>query len=259
MRRALGSRLRGAFEVPVYRATTAPHVELPPGTVAENERGTFFLRTLRYPVGHVHGSISLGSGLVADRTRLLELARDARLEGFDPHRCLFLDTETTGLSGGAGTIVFLTGLGFFEAGDFVVEQAFLRSFADEAAALTHVANRLHERPTLVTFVGKAFDRHRLSSRMAVVAVRSQVLTARHLDLYYLARRAWRAELPDVRLQTLERYKLSLCRSCDLPGAEAPAAFLDWLRDGSGAVDRVFEHNRLDVLSLAALLGRLSAP
>ena len=33
-------------------------------------------------------------------------------ERLAPERILYLDTETTGLSGGAGTVAFLTGLGY---------------------------------------------------------------------------------------------------------------------------------------------------
>ena len=76
------------------------------------------------------------------------------------------------------------------------------------------------------------------------------------DLYYMARRAWKEQLPDVKLQTVERHKLGVHRSDDLPGAKAPVAFLDWIRDGCGEIDRVFEHNRLDVLTLAVLLAAL---
>ena len=61
-----------------------------------------------------------------------------------------------------------------------------------------------------------------------------------------------------RLQTVERHKLGVRRDDDLPGAEAPKAFLDWIRDSSGAVDRVFEHNRLDVLTLVTLFAALGA-
>ena len=72
----------------------------------------------------------------------------------------------------------------------------------------------------------------------------------------MARRRWRDELPDVKLQTVERHKLGVHRVDDMPGSEAPVAFLDWIRDGSGEVDRVFEHNRLDVLTLVTLMGLL---
>ncbi len=83
-----------------------------------------------------------------------------------------------------------------------------------------------------------------------------MLDPRHLDLFHAARRAWKHELPDTRLRTVEEHKLGFVRHDDLPGSEAPRAWLDWLRDGSGRVDRVMEHNRLDVLSLVALMGCL---
>ena len=83
-----------------------------------------------------------------------------------------------------------------------------------------------------------------------------MLTDRHLDLYHLARRAFGKDLPNVKLRTVEEHLLGLYRDDDLPGALAPAAFVAWLRDRSGRVDQVFEHNRLDVLSLVTLLGVL---
>jgi uncharacterized protein YprB with RNaseH-like and TPR domain len=88
-------------------------------------------------------------------------------------------------------------------------------------------------------------------------VRAPVLTGAHLDLYHAVRRAYGAAWPDTRLRTVEQRLLGVVRTDDLPGSEAPAAFLDWMRDGSGAIDRVLEHNRLDVLALAALLGALA--
>ncbi len=170
--------------------------------------------------------------------------------------CLFLDTETTGLSGGAGTTVFMVGLGFVDGEELVLEQVFLRSFAEERAALRQVAQRLQEHPLQVTFVGKSFDRHRLAARMTLHRLEHAMLDPRHLDLFHVARRAWKHELPDTRLRTVEEHKLGFVRHDDLPGSEAPRAWLDWLRDGSGRVDRVMEHNRLDVLSLVALMGCL---
>jgi len=139
----------------------------------------------------------------------------------------------------------------------VFEQLFLRDFGEEPALLEHVAARLAQRPVPVTFVGKSYDRHRIHARMAVHKVAAPVLTPRHLDLYHLVRRSHGKVLPDARLRTVEEHLLGLRRHDDLPGSEAPAAFLAWIRDRSGPVDRVLEHNRLDVLSLAALLGVLA--
>lgn len=233
-----------------------PKVALPEGEEAEYDGKRCFVRRLRYPLTTQHGAHALSVAEEADPHRLAELAGQPAMEGFDLRRCLFLDTETTGLSGGAGTIVFMVGMGFFTEDAFVLEQTFLRCFSEEPAALTHTATRLREYPHLVTFVGKSFDRHRIAARMAVHKVRAQLFSPLHLDLYYMARRAWKGELPNVKLQTVESHKLGLHRTDDMPGSEAPQAFLDWIRDETGAVDRVFEHNRLDVLSLVTLLGLL---
>ncbi len=238
------------------RLPNRSEVELPTGDVCCNAAGEFYRRTLRYPLDTAHGELRLAATSLVDRVRIAALARDPSLRDFDLAQCLFLDTETTGLAGGAGTVVFLCGLGWLDTEALCVEQVFLREFADEPGALRHVAERLAQRPLLVTFVGKSYDRHRLAARMAMHRIDSDIVRARHLDLYHLARRAWGRQLPDVRLRTVEEEMLGLHRDDDLPGAEAPAAWLDWLRDRTGPVDRVFEHNRLDVLSLVTLLGAL---
>jgi uncharacterized protein YprB with RNaseH-like and TPR domain len=256
-----GASLRAYLERRRDRLAGPPRepVDLPPGEERENEQGAFFVRSLRYPWDTVHGWFPLGSVADADWATVATWAKDEAFGAANLEQCLFLDTETTGLSGGAGTAVFLTGLGFAEADAFVVEQVFLRSFAEEPAALTHVAARLGERPLQVTFVGKSFDRHRLRNRMVLHRIESGVMDPRHLDLYYLARRAFGAVLPDCRLRTVEEQRLGLRRHDDLPGSEAPQAWIDWLHDRTGPVDRVLEHNRLDVLSLVTLLGLLGRP
>ncbi|MCA8966065.1 MAG: ribonuclease H-like domain-containing protein [Planctomycetes bacterium] len=232
-------------------------VALPDGEECRSAHGAFWRRELRYPASHVHGAVALGASRHLDCERLAALAKDESFAQLASDECLFLDTETTGLAGGAGTVVFAYGLGFFEGDEFVFEQLFLRDFGEEPALLEHVAARLAQRPVPVTFVGKSYDRHRIHARMAVHKVAAPVLTPRHLDLYHLVRRSHGKVLPDARLRTVEEHLLGLRRHDDLPGSEAPAAFLAWIRDRSGPVDRVLEHNRLDVLSLAALLGVLA--
>ena len=239
------------------RARGLPEIELPDGEEIENQRGVCFVRRQEYDLDHQHGALPLGAVRTMDWGRVAELAREPELE-LDLRQCLFLDTETTGLSAGAGTVVFMCGLGFVERDRLVLEQVFMRAFGEEAAAMLHVAQRLAEHPALVTYVGKSFDRHRLASRMTMHKISSTVLTDRHLDLYHMARRAWGSELPDVRLRTVEERRLGVFRDDDLPGSEAPYAFLSWLRDRTGRVDQVFEHNRLDVLSLVTLLAALGA-
>ena len=233
-------------------------VELPDARVCETEHGPLWLRELRYPLDHVHGELALSRGRRFEPARLATLAKREDFAQLKPDECLFLDTETTGLAGGAGTVVFAYGYAWFEGDELVLEQLFLRDFAEEPAMLRHLAQRMDEHPVLVTFVGKSYDRHRIAARLAVHKINAPVLTERHLDLYHVIRREYGKQWPDSRLRTAEERLLGFFREHDLPGSEAPVAFLDWVRDRTGPVDRVLEHNRLDVLSLAALLGAVAA-
>ena len=65
-------------------------------------------------------------------------------------RTIFIDLETTGLSGGAGTVAFLVGCGYFDLGAFQVRQFLLTSYASERALLYAVAE---------FFEGARSDRH----------------------------------------------------------------------------------------------------
>jgi uncharacterized protein len=240
-----------------FAVTPRAVVELPDAVVEATPHGPLWRRELRYPLQHRHGGVPLAHALELDGERLAAVARDEGFRTLDARQCLFLDTETTGLSGGAGTVVFAYGLAFFRGDEFVVEQLFLRDFGEEPAMLHHVAARLAQFPVPVTFVGKSYDRHRIAARLCVHRIEAPVLTERHLDLYHVVRRLFGKQWPDTRLATAERRLLSLERDDDLPGSEAPAAFLEWVRTRTGPVDRVLEHNRLDVLSLCALLGAVA--
>jgi uncharacterized protein YprB with RNaseH-like and TPR domain len=234
-----------------------PQVALPPGDELAGPHGACWRRVLRYPLAHRHGDVALARAARLDGERLAAIGKQPAFASLRVEQCLFLDTETTGLAGGAGTVVFAYGLGFVDGDDLVVEQLFLRDFGEEPAMLRHVAARLQERPVPVTFVGKSYDRHRIAARLAVHKVAADVLTPTHLDLYHVVRRQHGKQWPDTKLRTVEERLLGVVRHDDLPGSEAPAAFLSWIRDRTGAVDRVLEHNRLDVLSLVALLGVLA--
>lgn len=231
-------------------------VALPPADELPTPHGVLWRRELRYPLAGRHGDVVLARVRQLDGALLAKLGKDHAFATLRAEQCLFLDTETTGLSGGAGTVVFAYGLGFVRDDTLVVEQLFLRDFGEERAVLEHLAQRLAEFPVPVTFVGKSYDRHRIAARLAVHKVKAPVLTDVHLDLFHVVRRLYAKRWPDTRLCTAEQRLLGLHRHDDLPGSEAPAAFLQWVRDRTGPVDRVLEHNRLDVLSLVALLGAI---
>lgn len=182
----------------------------------------------------------------------------------NPEKWLFLDTETTGLAGGTGTYAFLVGLAWWDADGLQCEQLFLRDFTEEHSLLMALAERLVERPVLVTFNGKTFDwplletRYRMTRKLAVPEF------AAHLDLLHPARQLWRLRWGSVRLAELERNVLSTCtprigwtRDGDVRGDMIPQIYFDYLRGASPhALLDVLRHNQMDLRGLAALAGRI---
>jgi hypothetical protein len=180
--------------------------------------------------------------------------------GFAPgdlRRPLFLDIETTGLSGGTGTVAFLVGLAWREADGLTLVQYFLGDFNQENALLWAVGQCVRDAGVLVSYNGRSFDWPLLQTRL--VMRRAAWPSPPHLDLLTLARRIFRPRLPDCALQTIERAVLDLHRADDLPGSLIPSRYFAWLRGGDPRVlDPVFTHNRQDVLSMVLLLARFEA-
>jgi uncharacterized protein YprB with RNaseH-like and TPR domain len=82
----------------------------------------------------------------------------------------------------------------------------------------------------------------------------------HLDLLHPVRRHWKGVWENCRLATIEHRVLGVVREDDLPGAQAPRAWLDYLRGGAATdLRRVATHNAQDLRSLAALLLHLATP
>jgi uncharacterized protein YprB with RNaseH-like and TPR domain/alpha-D-ribose 1-methylphosphonate 5-triphosphate synthase subunit PhnG len=181
------------------------------------------------------------------------LAGHPEIASMDISEALFLDTETTGLSGGTGTFAFLIGLGWCEAQDFVVCQLFARDFHEEAPMLTVLQEMASEKRFLVTFNGRAFDVNLLSARFILNRLSDPLAGMPHLDLLPASRRLAGHRLENCRLTTLESEVLRLSRTSDVPGWEIPGRYFAWLRSGDGALlEDVFHHNRLDIVSMAAL-------
>ncbi len=223
-----------------------------------NARGSFGVRIEHFAPDFVHGSASLGAVLGARGGPLSLLTGDATLQSFDPRQATFLDIETTGLSGGAGTQVFQIGLLSFQDGGFELWQGFLRSPAEAPALLEACAARVRRRGPLVSFFGKSFDRHRLEDQMRLHSVEPPFVGRAHLDLYHPCKRLYGKSFADGRLSTMERELCGVVREKDLPGAFAPAAWFDFLAGREHLLEAVFLHNRLDVLSLASLCAHVSS-
>jgi uncharacterized protein YprB with RNaseH-like and TPR domain len=213
-------------------------------------------RRQRVPLDQAHGRMALAQGLCRLPPELAWLAKDAALEGLGLESARFLDIETTGLSGGAGSYAFLVAVGCMEGQSFRLDQHFLTHPAGEAALLAEVARELAAGTLLVSFFGKSFDRHRLEDKMRMHRVPPPFAGRPHLDLYHPLRRLYGKSFGDCRLSTLERALLGFERQDDLSGAFAPAAWFDHQAGRPHLLEGVFEHNRLDVLSLVALCAHL---
>lgn len=178
--------------------------------------------------------------------------------GFDISRALFMDTETTGLAGGAGTLAFLTGLGWVEEGRFVVEQYFLRDYSEEVHMLARIARRMRGYTHLVTFNGKSFDCPLLESRFTLMRMRGDWPEFKQIDLLHPARRIWKLRLERCNLATLEERVLGVAREKDIPGAEVPERYFHYLKTHDFAeMTEVIEHNRQDIVTLMLLMGRMA--
>ncbi len=177
---------------------------------------------------------------------------------FDPEKALFLDTETTGLSGGAGTVAFLVGLGRVEQGRFTVYQYLMPNYGAETLLLEKAAALIREAEVLVTFNGRSFDVPLLRSRFVMCRMEDPTRDMPHLDIIHPVRRVWKLRIRDCSLGHIEETVLGLRRDRDIPGAEVPERYFEFLRTGDMALlEDIVEHNRQDIVSLGTLLARLN--
>src|SRR6266568_2287827 len=240
------------------------------GRVVANGFGRALVIERRYESDRFHGERRVGDCVFedGDTLRLLDPGL-SRAEGAR-ERTLFVDLETTGLSGGAGTVAFLVGIGWFDVGAFQVRQFLLTSYAAERALLCAVAECFDAATLLVTYNGKTFDVPVMETRWLFHRMRMPLDSIRHFDMLHPARRLWRTRLRagasaeageaapsdddgGCRLGTLERILCGVTRVGDVPGMEIPTRYFRFLRSGdAGPLEPVMEHNRLDLISLAAV-------
>lgn len=229
-----------------------------PGRVCKNEYGCCYIIENRYSFDHVHGGCEIGTARNIGSDVLAAVGGDD-CDGLDAGKLLYLDTETTGLSGGTGTLAFLVGVGFFEDECYVLRQYFIRDYDEEPAMLAELAGLVQRSEGLVTFNGKSFDVNLLQSRFISNRMRPPFSDMPNIDLLYPARRVWGLKLESCRLSSLEENVLGHVRHDDIPGALIPSVYFEYLddRDATEMV-RVIKHNALDIMSMASLLVRLQA-
>jgi uncharacterized protein len=228
------------------------------GRVVANSFGRALVVDRRYESDRWHGTWRVGECEVSDGEHLRLLDPALPLPDGCGSRMLFVDLETTGLSGGAGTMAFLVGCGWFDVGAFQVRQFLLTSHAAERALLHAVAECFEDTALLVTYNGKTFDVPVMETRWSFHRMSLPLADVRHFDMLHPARRLWKirtamADSDGCSLGTLERILGGVTRVGDVPGLEIPARYFRFIRSGDARpLEPVLEHNRLDLISLAAV-------
>jgi uncharacterized protein YprB with RNaseH-like and TPR domain len=259
--KALGVRV-GTVDMP--QATPRqdnPIQDVLPGRFVATGQGETFIYEETFSAEYQHGSAPLHTQASLDLMALW--ARDPRLQELPLDAFAFLDTETSGISGGTGTYAFLVGVGRFEGSGpdrtFRLLQFFMRDPGEEVALLEALADFLAPCAALVTYNGKAFDAPLLKTRYTLHSIPVPFEGYSHVDLLPLARRLWRDRLPSRTLKTIEESILGAPRTSEeVPGYEIPWLYFDYLRSGDAApLKGVFYHNAMDIVALAALFSHVA--
>lgn len=180
-------------------------------------------------------------------------------EDLMPQDLLFLDTETTGLSRGAGTLAFLIGYGQIQGNDLVITQMLMRDYHQEIQLLMDLLKRLQASQCLMTYNGTSFDVPLLQGRLVMNRLQADLTRLPHLDLLHAARRIFRLRLGRCPLTRLEEVLFGFVREDDLPGSEVPARYFEYLKQQDDALlQDVLAHNQQDIHTLALLFLHLTA-
>ncbi|MFM8534059.1 MAG: ribonuclease H-like domain-containing protein [Acidimicrobiia bacterium] len=265
----LADRKGGSLGPPDY---TRAALELG-GALVEHSAGSVIIVDREYMAEMRHGHMPIGdivSTITAD-TEALHLmgqawpAANGVVEAGRQTRMLFLDLETTGLFGGAGTQAFLVGCASIEGSSIRVRQFLMPGFEHERAVLDELQSWAKDHGAVCTYNGRSFDVPLIDTRFMFHRVPCPLDGVPHLDMLHAARRLWRQRPvtlgPDnddsaCTLGVLEKHIAGLHRVGDVPGYEIPSRFFNFVRTGDARpLEAVMEHNRLDLISLAAVLAR----
>lgn len=235
-----------------------PIEDVIPGRFQDTPEGQTFMIEVFYPREYIHGNTQLG--LQVQPNIIAAWAGNPAIATYNPMEFAFLDTETSGLAGGTGTFAFMVGVGRYTGQGFQLVQFFMRDPLDEPAMLLVLEEFLAPCKSLVTFNGKSFDVPLLNTRYILQGWNSPLTDLAHIDLLHLSRRLWRDRLPSRTLSNVEVHILGTHRSEEeIPSWMIPQMYFEYLRDGDARpLKRVFYHNAMDVISMAALLNHTTS-
>lgn len=185
------------------------------------------------------------------------LGRNETLKKFKLDQLLFFDVESTGLSSGAGNMVFMIGLGYFnKKKEFIIDQFFIEDYINEKGLLYILEQFFKKYSHLISFNGKCFDFHVLKNRFILSRKFSFELdNLLHFDLLHPSRRMWNSLLEQFNLGHLEKEILQFFRTDeDLPGYLVPEYYKDYLKShNANIVKKIFYHNLMDIRSMLGLM------
>jgi hypothetical protein len=209
-----------------------------------------------YPLHVRYGKIPLSRGLEISGDVFYFLSRDKAFKGLDLSTSLFIDLETTGLAGGTGVIPFLIGMGFYRNNKFNIVQYFLGEPAEERKLIHQLSRFISEMDfqSIVSFNGKGFDLPLLETRFILNRQPFPLSEIPHLDFLFSARSLWKHKHESCRLFHLAQQVVEAERAEDIPAAEIPVRYFQFLRTGDWSLmEPVLYHNQEDILSLLALV------
>ena len=209
-----------------------------------------------YVLGARYGQIPISMGLQIPGAILSFLSRDGEFERLDLSTAVFVDLETTGLSGGTGTVPFLVGLAYYRDERFKVTQFFLDDMGEEGRLLEELARFVAEMgfKSVVSYNGKAFDLPLIETRFALHRTPSPFGGMPHLDFLFSARSLWKHKYDSCKLFNLAQQIVQASRSEDIPGAEVPLRYFQYIRGGDfSLIEPILYHNQEDLLSLLGVI------
>lgn len=256
--KSLGVKL-GASEIttPKPGPDNPTLVDILPGKWQPTRFGETFVVSRDYPLDHTQGDIRIYPQASLGPIGLW--VGDENLSSVTLDKFIFIDTETTGLSGGTGTYTFLIGAGRFQDNAFRLNQYFMRDPAEEAAQLAALESFLAPAQVIVSYNGKAFDLPRLNTRFRAHGWPPPLEGIIHIDLLHLARRLYSSLLDNCTLGNIEYSLLQFSRKEeDVPGWQIADLFFEYLQTGDPTpLTKIYYHNDLDVVTMPALLNLLS--
>lgn len=222
----------------------------------EIEDTAFSIREFSYPLDSQFGKISITDWLNVSPELLAIVTGDLEFLDVNPAELLYFDTETTGISGGTGTIPFLLGFGYLDQNGFQVKIFILNDLSREDEFLAAVDSFLEglNFSATVTYNGKGFDFPLMESRYILQRKRFPLMKKRHLDFLYPARAIWKYTYENRRLSYLGDMLVGISRDEDIDASQIPSIYFSFLRNRmSSMLDKVVEHNALDLIGLSAIL------